>query len=236
MLEAISSTQLAMKMDQLKLQSTNQNIANMNTVGFKKQFADHLRFESQMQETLNNTAEQLQIAQLNVQGSFAQTDKSTDLALSGPGYFQVQGEHGIYYTRRGDFQINNQGELATETGEIVLGNGGAIKINDAHFTINTAGALCIDHQQVNQLQILQLDTTQLKYMGQGLYQTTETPMPSEATTQVLQGFLEHSNVKSMDEMMDLIQTSRHFEANQTVMRTANNLLATAISQLGESNV
>ncbi|MFI4918174.1 MAG: flagellar hook-basal body protein [Legionellales bacterium] len=237
MLDAITTAQLAMDFDQLKLQSISQNVANMNTIGFKKQLLEHASFDDQLQPQMSNMVSQLQTSQMNAQGSFSQTQNPMDVALSGDGYFQVQNEQGIFYTRRGDFQINNQGELVTATGETLLGNSGTVKVDDSTFTLNAQGAVFIEHRQVNQLNIMQFNQPeQLRYVGNGLYQTNESPTPSASNTRVLQGFIEQSNVKSIDEMMDLVKISRHFEASQRVMRTADSLLATAINQLGEGNV
>lgn len=237
MFDAITATQLAMDYDQLKLQSISQNISNMNTPGFKRQLVENAGFDTHLQANVNQVAQQLDQSHLKTQGVVNQTKNPTDLALSGEGYFQVQGEQGIFYTRRGDFQVNNQGELTTATGETVLGKGGVIKVDDHAFTVDAQGALFIDHHKVDQLNIVQFDQPQLlSYRGNGLYQGEESPIPVGANTKVHQGFIEQSNVKSIDEMMDMIKTSRHFEANQRVMRTADNLLATAINQLGEGNV
>jgi flagellar basal-body rod protein FlgF len=237
MLDAITATQFAMEVDQLKLQSISQNVANMNTPGFKKQTVEHNGFDEQLQAQTNNAVRQLQQSQIKTQGTFNQTHNPNDMALAGEGYFQVQSEQGTFYTRRGDFQINNLGELTTATGKSLLGKSGAIKIDDTNFTVDAQGTLFIDHHKMDQLNIVQFNQPdQLRYVGNGLYQTDEAPNPTESNTRVLQGFIEQSNVKSIDEMMDMIKTSRHFEASQRVMRTADNLLATAINQLGEGNV
>ena len=139
MFDAITATQFAMEVDQLKLQSISQNVANMNTPGFKKQLVENNGFDEQLQTQMNNVVQQLQRSQIKTQGTFNQTHNPDDLALAGEGYFQVQSEQGIFYTRRGDFQVNNQGELATATGETLLGKSGVVKIDDNAFTIDEQG-------------------------------------------------------------------------------------------------
>ncbi len=237
MLDAITATQLAMEFDQLKLQSISQNVANMNTPGFKRQIVETNGFDELLQPQLNTVIQQMQRAQIKTQGTLTQTHQPHDVALTGNSYFQVQGELGLYYTRRGDFQINSHGELCTATGETVLGKGGVIKVDGSDFTIDAQGGLYIDHHKVDQLNVVQFTNPQLlQYVGNSLYQTDESPNPADGATRVLQGFIEQSNVKSIDEMMDMVKVSRHFEASQRVMRTADSLLASAISQLGEGNV
>jgi flagellar basal-body rod protein FlgF len=237
MLDAITATQLAMQVDQLKLQSISQNVANMNTPGFKREVVEHMGFDDQLNVQFNDINQQIQRTQIKTQGTLNQTHNPSDVALTGSGYFQVQGEQGIFYTRRGDFQITNHGELATATGEVLLGKSGSIKVEDNNFTIDAQGTLWVDHHKVDQLNLVQFNQPDLlHYVGQGLYQTDESPTPTDTSTRVLQGFIEQSNIKSIDEMMDMVKNSRHFEANQRIMRTADNLLATAINQLGEGNV
>ena len=237
MLDALTVTQLAMEFDQLKLQSINQNIANMSTPGFKRQIIENLTFEEQLKPQINQVITQINNSQDLTQGTFNQTHNGLDLALSGDGFFQVQNEQGVFYTRRGDFQINNHGELVTATGETLLGTNGVIKVEDSNFTIDSKGTLFIDHHQVDQLSIVQFENPSLlQYAGNGLYQSVESPQPANSATRVLQGFIEQSNSKSLAEMMDMVKISQHFAANQKVMRTADTLLDSAISQLGEGNV
>ncbi len=237
MLDAISASQFAMQVDQIKLQNLNQNVANMKTPAFKKQFLDYQKIDDSQQPQFISVLNQMTQDQLPTQGSLTQTQKEFDLALAGAGYFQVQGDEGIYYTRRGDFHLNEQGELTTATGETVLGRSGAIRLDEGHLKIDAEGAIYVDNKKIDQLRVVTFDQEHhLIYAGNGLYHSEESPAPVTASTRVLHGFIEQSNVKAMDEMMEMIKTSRHFEASQRVMRTANNLLGTAINQLGEGNV
>lgn len=237
MLDALNATQIAMEMDQLKMQSITHNISNINTPGFKKQILDNPSFAQMIEPKTSLLMQQLKTISQNIQGTFTQTNHAADLAISGEGYFQVQNDQGLFYTRRGDFKINAMGELTTATGELVLGKGGVIKLDDQDFNINTQGEILVEHHKIEQLQIVQFKETQaLEYMGNGLYQTQESPTPCDHHTQVLQGMLEQSNVKSIDEMMDLVKTSRHFEASQRILKVSDSMLSTAINQLGEGNV
>lgn len=237
MLDAVTATQLAMDFDQLKLQTISHNIANTSTPGYKKQIVDQLEFDQFLTGNVQSAQQQLLSSQKNTQGSFNQTHNDKDLAISGDGYFQVQNEQGVYYTRRGDFKINQRGELTTATGETLIGDGGVIQIDDHSFSVDTSGSVSIDKRKVAQIPIVRFqEANSLRYVGNGLYQTDESPIPINGKTRLLQGFLEQANVKSVDEMMDMMAMSRHFEASQRIMRTADNLLSTAINQLGEGNV
>ena len=237
MLDAITATQVAMLEDQRRLQSISQNVTNMQTPGYKRQLIESKGFDEHFQATSMEVSQQMPLSTQMQQGSFVQSKRPNELALAGDGFFEVHTADGVFYTRRGDFHVNQQGEIATPTGARLMGKGGVVHVDDNAFTIDSSGALFVDHHKVEQLNIVQFDHPEkLNYLGQGLYESQESPIPAAGTTHVLQGYLEQSNVKSMDEMMNMIQTSRHFEASQRVMRTADSMLSTAITQLGEGNV
>lgn len=237
MLDAITATQVAMIQDQLRLQSISQNISNMQTPGYKRQTLDNVGFDEQLQANSETVSQSMQISAQTMQGTLVQSRLPHELALAGDGFFEVQTEAGIFYTRRGDFHINESGELATPTGARVLGKSGVVRLDDNAFTINKIGEIFVDNRRVDQLNVLQFSHAQeLSYLGEGLYESEDSPLPNAGSTQILQGYLEQSNVKSLDEMMEMVKTSRHYEATQRVMRTADGLLSTAINQLGEGNV
>ncbi len=237
MLDAITATQVAMLQDQLRLQSISQNVSNMQTPGYKRQLIESAGFDEQMQAQMASVSQGMQLATQTAQGTFSQSGSPNELALAGSGYFEVQTDDGIFYTRRGDFHVNEHGELATATGARLLGKGGVLRVDDRAFKIDAGGNVFIDNQQVEQISIVQFSQPDaLNYLGQGLYESQESPESTGSATHVRQGYLEQSNVKSIDEMMEMVKTSRHFEATQRVMRMADGLLSTAISQLGEGNV
>ncbi len=237
MLDAITAAQVAMLQDQLRLQSISQNVSNMQTPGYKRQLIESSGFDEQLQAQMSTVSQSMQLTAQHVQGTFVQSNQPHELALSGDGFFEVQTDEGIFYTRRGDFHVNEHGELATLTGARLLGQGGAVKVDDNAFTIDIRGNLYIDNQKTDQINVVNFTNPDaLRYLGQGLYEGIESPLPADHTTRILQGYLEQSSVKSTDEMMNMIKISRHFEATQRVMRTADNLLSSAINQLGEGNV
>lgn len=237
MLDAISTAQIAMLQDQLRLQMVSQNVSNMQTPGYKRQLIESIGFDEQLQAQMANVMQQMPAYTQNVQGTAVQSHLPNELALSGDGYFEVQTDDGVFYTRRGDFHVNDQGELTTATGARLLGKNGPLRVDDNKFTIDSAGWVFIDNRKTDQVNVVKFTRPeQLTYRGHGLYESQESAMPSDGKTRVMQGFLEQSNVKSVDEMMDMVKTSRHFEASQRIMRTADALLSTAINQLGEGNV
>lgn len=237
MLDAITATQVAMLQDQMRLESISQNISNMQTPGYKRQIIESQGFDEHVQAQKISVSQHMQLATQNVQGTFTQTRLPNELALTGAGFFEVQTDEGIFYTRRGDFHVNENGELATATGAKLLGQSGVLRVNDNAYAIDSSGAVFIDNHKVDQINVVQFAHPEvLNYQGQGLYERVESALPADSSVQVLQGYLEQSNVKSIDEMMEMVKTSRHFEASQRVMRAADGMLSAAINQLGEGNV
>lgn len=216
MQDAVRVTQISMNQDRQLLQSINHNISNMQTPGFKRV---------------------LDKVQIHTQGALNETQNPLDLALNGPGFFEVQTDKGFFYTRRGDFTLNAEGALVTQSKALVLGKNGAIHLNDLHFSVDKDGNLSNDGLVIGTLSLVQFTHPEaLEAQGDGLFQSTEVPTKVRGHTHVKQGFLEQSNVNSLDEMSTLMQTARHFETSQRIMKMADSLLSLAISQLGEGNV
>lgn len=234
MLDALSAVHIAMLQDQVRLQSISQNVSNMQTPGYKRQIVDSIGFHDQIEAQMSSVQTHTQYSLESAQGTLIQSNRPNELAISGEGFFEVQTDEDIFYTRRGDCHVNEKGELTTSTGALVLSENGSIHVDDTQFTVDKNGAILIDNQRVAQLNIVRFThPEQLKAQGMGLYKTDEAPQPVDGSTHVLQGFLEQSNVQSVDEMMELVKTARHFEASQRVMRMTDELLSTAVNRLGE---
>ncbi len=236
MIDAMTATQITMLQDELRLQSISQNIANMQTPGYKRQILESKGFAEQLQVNMATVSQQMQTHALDYQGSLVQSKRPLDIALAGEGYFEVQTNTGVSYTRRGDFHVNEEGELSTATGAKLLGKNGTIRVDDNPFTIDANGAVFIDYHKIDQINVVQFSKPHLLHtQGNGLFESQENPRPVNSKTRVLQGYLEQSNVKSIDEMMEMVKTSRHFETSQRIIHTADSLLSTAIHELGTTS-
>ncbi len=123
-------------------------------------------------------------------------------------------------TRRGDFRIDSQGNLATVSGDAVLGTNGPIRIGSARPTIEADGAVRVEGSVVDRLRLVEVaDEKALQSAGNGLYRLAEGAEPLDTrSSQVRQWFLETSNVQSVDEMIALMETMRRFEAAQRFIR------------------
>lgn len=188
------------------------------------------------------------------QGSLQRTENNFDLALEGRGFFTVQTERGERYTRNGSFTINQEGILVNHLGYPVLGENGTIRVQKNNFMINERGeiivnaALSLEPEDlvgltnnsweepvvIDQLKIVDFENIrEIKKEGDSLFRETEfsgPPLPPE-NVQVLQGFLEKSNVNIVREMVDMIEVQRSYEANQRSILAHDQTLGRLINEV-----
>jgi flagellar basal-body rod protein FlgG len=237
-----------------QLQLLSNNLANVNTAGFKK---DRGRFrEFELAETANNKALSVQMSQPQAseywmqystytdfsEGALRKTSSPFDLALSGNGFFCVQTPDGVMYTRRGDFTVSADEVLVTQEGFPVLGKGGEIQIKlskapDAkrEFSISEDGTVTVDGSEVDRLRIV--DFTQshaLEKAGHNYYRALKPRSLEELNEdfRVSQGFLELSNVNTISMMTEMIEVLRGYESYQKMMRSVDDMNAKLINDVG----
>ncbi len=226
---------------------TTNNIANAQTVGFKKDYLSLASFEDVLVGRLNDPAgaDSRGIGTLTwgshadeittdyTQGSLNQTGDAADLALSGDGFFVVQTPQGLRYTRSGNFTVSADGYLCTQQGYYVMGTAGRVQVGGSQFTVDSQGYVSGPTATANRLLLAQFpDNTALVKDGNNLYTG---PATATAATgcQVLQGVEEASNVDLAQEMVDMISISRNYESNGKALTTINATLDIACNRLGK---
>ena len=238
-----------------RLQLLSNNLANVNTVGFKKDRGRFRAFELSEQITGNNrpaVAGQSQAPEYWMvfnsytdfsNGKLKKTDNPFDLALSGTGFFCVQTPDGIQYTRRGDFTLNQDEILVTQEGWPVLGKSGEIQISMAkpsgdarEFSVSQDGFITVDGSQVDRLRII--DFTQshaLEKAGHNYYRALKPNalQDLDEDLKVNQGFLEMSNVDTIRMMTEMIEVMRGYESYQRLMRASDDMNGKMINSVGK---
>jgi flagellar basal-body rod protein FlgF len=197
------------------------NLANAATSGYKKDSESYSLYMSAVALAEGADADPVTAALPVIernwtdfsQGVIQDTGSPLDLALSGEGFFAVQGKGGPLYTRSGHFQVTADGNLATTEGYPVLLNDGTTLQPDAlrPLQISASGVISQSGQELGQLSIVRFDTmTALSKAGGAYYKTLE--QPRDATgAEVLQGKLEGSNVSTPESAVRLINVMRQFE-------------------------
>jgi flagellar basal-body rod protein FlgF len=163
------------------------------------------------------------------QGAIRNTGNAYDLAIAGDGFFSVQAATGVRYTRDGSFSVDARNQLVTARGEPILDRNNrpiTIPPGNERPTIDEQGNVIAGGRTIATLAITVLDPQSLRKQGDDLYQGTV--QRGAAPGRVEQGYLEQSNVNSVREMVDLIETMRSFEASQKVTQSLDETLGKAI--------
>lgn len=175
-------------------------------------------------------------------GTLKTTGQSLDVALTAPGFFEVSTDAGPAYTRLGSWQLDARGRLVTAQGQPVMGVGGEIVLSRPNPVIDANGQVFeskpgggLETTPVGQLKVVRFEgAVHLEHLGSGLLRTDSAPVQvADADVQLRQGFVENSNVNSMQEMTQLIQSMRHFESMQRVALGYDEMIGAAVRKLGD---
>ena len=215
------------------------NVANMNTTGFKQQrvmFTEFLERPA-MHEQVSFVQDRAVVRDLAA-GGMLQTGNPLDVALSGPGYFTVDTASGRRYTRNGNMHLDDQRQLVDGGGLPVLAdNGQPITIPDGTSAIKITGdgTVATELGPVGRLNVVTFQREQLMTeVGSGLYVSDEEPQPAPADTKVAQGMLEQSNVKPVVEMTQMIEISRQYQQAQKMIESEHERIRGLIQRLGRT--
>lgn len=230
---------------QMKLEITANNIANANTVGFKREGL----FERSLLEARSNL--------LNVQGSveeedlpmgryfdftqgaFEKTNSPFDIAINGAGFFLLQDDNGNeYLSRAGHFTLSSDGRLVTPDGKTVMGSEGPLLIRDPgsmeanlardearplELRIRESGEVFVNENEIGKMMLVTVDDPQMleKFSATQFRLRDNAPysVVDPEAVRVKQGHLENSNVNIITEMVHMIQLQRSFELGQKVIST-----------------
>jgi flagellar basal-body rod protein FlgG len=211
-------------MQQLKFETISNNLANTNTNAFKK---DVLSFDQAL--TLNYISETD-----FTPGPVRYTDNEFDVALNNRGFFKIQTSRGIRYTRDGAFSLNAEGLLVTRNGDPVLGQNGPITIRGA-MSIGRDGQIVVDDAPVARLQVIDFEKPQaLEKEGFACYsdQKGEGRECAAENVNVMQGYIENSNVNLTEEMIKMVEAYRAFESVQKAIQSIDEVTSKMINDYG----
>ena len=238
MLNSFFLNKTGMLIQQRRLEIASNNLANLNTVGFKKdkiffhKLTEALAESDEIDENRLPGASHIDFSG----GSVKKTDNPLDVALAREGFFAVQGEAGEYYTRSGSFRLNSEGTLVTPDGYSVLTDGGELQISGNEMRFNEKGEIIVDGQSVGRLKIVNFENPELldrvgnAYFRAGDVDPEDVP---EAEIDMRPGYLEISNVDPILEMVAMIEIGREYELGQKAIQTQDRTLDKLINQAGK---
>jgi flagellar basal-body rod protein FlgF len=228
------------------------NIANLNTTGFK---GDGALFEQYLMPVARDHQFSGADARLNFvqdratwldlsQGPIQQTGNPLDVAVNGSGFLVVQTPRGERYTRNGALQINATGELVTSEGYRVVGESGPITFQntDRDITINADGSIRVREgssatadSSRGRLRLVDFEQPQqLQKDGSSTFQANPNLQPRAATdSRVIQGSVEKSNVQGVIEMTRLIEVTRSYTEVAAILKQQSDMRRDAIDRLAE---
>jgi len=223
-----------------QLEAISNNLANANTTAHK---ADRRLFRTTLDNRLLQGGPfgspltlptELYYLQTNFeQGSLEKTDNPLDIAISGDGFFAVETDAGTFYTRDGNFKLNENNELVTNQGYRVLGESNPIQITGADVSVRETGEVIVDGSVADVLKVVDFeDRERLHRNGFGLF-APEADLPSQPAEgyRLMQGFVEKSNVNVIREMVQMIELNRIYEALQKSIIAQDETLKTAVNEI-----
>jgi flagellar basal-body rod protein FlgF len=229
MIQDIKTTVQSALAQEMKLENIANHLANATTTGFK---ADILSFDEELQvhSTVDFTP-----------GNFRETGNVLDLALSGDGFFKIQTEQGMRYTRNGNFSLNRDKILVTENGDPVMGVNGPISIQGSNTQINDVqinekGEVFVDLDRVGKLNIVTFPSKEnLIKEGESLFEYTgeATDETGAETALVKQGSLEMPNTILVIEMTKMVETMRTYESYMKIIQTFDEVDSKLVNELGK---
>jgi len=251
MIRGIYTSALGMITNMQRLDVVSQNMANVNTTGFKRDHVVSHEFSDVLISRMNDPGLRMfrswPIGHVNpgvfiddvftafTQGGLQQTGNTLDLALSGQGFFTVSLNGEEYYTRDGAFTMSN-GFMLTQSGARVQGENGDIQLPDGYIVIDEQGRIYVNDEYVDTLKFANFTRDglhSLRKMHDNLYRASEfTPgedIPFEGL--VLQGYLEGSNVNIVQEMVQMITISRSYETNARMITVQDGTLQKAVNEI-----
>jgi flagellar basal-body rod protein FlgG len=210
---------------QKRLDVIANNMANAETPGFKR---DRVHFSNFIYET--------SYTQMG-QGRVHDTGDPLNVALVGEGFFRVQSPDGIVYTRAGNLTLDKGNTLVTQDGWPVMGQGGPVQITEGDIRIDANGQIYVDENPVDTLDVVRFpkDARLEKVSNQYFRPADEqqAPAPAEDFT-VQQGAIEGSNFTVVEEMTQMIDTLRAFEAYQKTLQAVHQEDTQIITKLGNT--
>lgn len=239
MLRGLYQATSAMVIAKTKQELITGNVANVETPGFKKHVMSDEVFSQAMlyaqlgvdSSQLGGTLTRSSLAETTVdfsQGQLVPSDSPFHLALGGNGFFAVQTEDGIRYTRSGDFRLDSNGHLVDlHGGRVLLRNGQPLETRGASLRVDPDGACFLDDRPVGQLLLVDFaERDKLQKDQRGQFQA-DGLLVAPAQAKVHQRTLERSNVDAGKELVDMLLVSRIFESAQRIVSTYDQLMEKA---------
>lgn len=230
MIKGIFQAGRSLQIGEKQIGIISNNLANMQTSGYKKALPFYEVLEEQGKRITN------QATDLSV-GEQLYTGNPLDLALTGSAYFTVETSSGDRLTRDGKFSISQDGYLTNRKGDKVIGEGGTINLKDVitldnnKVSISSDGVVMVGDKVVDRLMIMrEKEGARLIKDYEVYFKCDEESFVQVAVDEfaVAQGFLENSNVNPIEEMESMISLSKNYESAKNILTYLDDSLSKAV--------
>jgi flagellar basal-body rod protein FlgF len=246
MIRSVYEAASAMMAQMARQLTISNNLSNVSTPGYRE---ETLAVEDFREMYLNrispdgdvsavgglSTAVRMERTGINLaQGALMETGNILDLAIAGGAFFAVQTPAGATeYTRNGQFKLNNDRQIVTNDGALVLGENGPITVPAGEIFVDADGSVRVDGETVARLQLTEFaEGAEFTAVGNSRYTVAGEGVASEASG-VSQGFLEGSNVDIGQAQVDMMAASRSYQMAQRMMQLSDQSLALAVNDIGK---
>lgn len=225
-----------------RLDVLTNNLANVNTPGFKKDkavfkialppvdsqiFPSQGVFKDKVFVETGAVATDFSVAPIN------QTGNPLDIAIDGNGFFEVMTPLGTRYTRDGSLRRSDKGELVTSDGYKVMGDGGPIRLEGGVVKVDRDGNISVDDATVGKLKIVDFPKPySLKKEMENLYALPPSTKPVPSSAELKQGYTEGANVSVIREMTNMVDTMRSYESYIKAMQSMDEATGKVINEVG----
>jgi flagellar basal-body rod protein FlgF len=230
-----------------RLEMIANNMANVDTVGFKRELAIfQARYAEAVEQghsqpgsgSIDDTGGGIMVRRTATDfspGPLKRTESPTDIAIPGEGFFVVEKDQQQYLTRAGNFRLTERGEMVTQQGYAVLGENGSPVVIDPRngaYEVTPAGGIRQAGASQNLALVRPASLGDLVKVGENLFRPLAEPQPiPPAERRVAGGYLELSGVRPTTELVQMIEASRAVEANLSMVRAQDQMLSGLVTRL-----
>ena len=258
MIRALYTSAHAMNTQMQSMDVIANNIANVNTTGFRKSTVVTQSFPQLLMQSMNLPVGEAPFRDRTIggmtlgttisnvspdftNGALEMTAGELDLAIQGDGFFTVEaldrnGELTTMFTRAGSFAISSDRFLVTQSGYRVLDNSGnAIELPQGIIEIGQDGSIVVDGSNVATLGITAFeDNSLLRQHGYTMFIALDEAVTTSFEGLVSQGYLERSNVNIIREMVNMVNVSRKYEMNSRLIGMHDTTLGQAVNEIARN--
>ncbi|MEO4049380.1 flagellar hook-basal body protein [Pseudomonas sp. CAU 1711] len=217
------------------LGAVSHNVANANSVGYKSSRAFNVFAPLVPVEGMRQGLDAVQATTYtDPSGGALQTSgRVTDLALAGDAWFVLQTPNGAMLTRDGRFRVDEAGYLVGDQGYPLLGDDGPLQVGRGELKVDAAGVVRVDGREAGRISVMRVHAPHaVESMGNGLYVSASPLLPAKDYV-LHQGMQERSNAALGNDMVRMMEATRHVESMQRALSAYDGLLDSGINQLGK---